>query len=433
MDPVTVAGLGIAVMFILILLHVPIGISMIVVGSVGFGLLSGYGPAISILETEPSDVISNVDLAVIPLFLLMGNFATTAGLSADIYKLAYAFFGHRRGGLALSTIAGCGFFGAICGSSPATAATFGRVALPEMLRRKYAPDFATGSIAAGGTLGSLVPPSVILVIYAVMAEEFIIELFIAAVVPAIISIASYFVAIAIYVRMKPHAGPAGPRMPWSERFKTLYQSWGVVFILVVVVGGIYGGVVTVTEAAALGAILSFFFALGRRKLTVEGFWRALTGTATTTAMIYVIIIGGNVFSYFVTVSNMPDVIVTAIGNWHVPTPLILLVLLIVYLILGSVFDTVAAMLVTLPFVLPLITNMGYSPVWWGIVNVVVIEIGMITPPIGLNVFVLQGVARTIPLAVIFRGIVPFLCADIVRLTILVVFPSLMLWLPSVMK
>ena len=179
--------------------------------------------------------------------------------------------------------------------------------------------------------------------------------------------------------------------------------------------------------------MSFFFALGRRKLTVEGFWRALTGTATTTAMIYVIIIGGNVFSYFVTVSNMPDAIVTAIGNWHVPTPVILLALLIVYLILGSIFDTVAAMLVTLPFVLPLITSMGYSPVWWGIVNVVVIEIGMITPPIGLNVFVLQGVAKTIPLNVIFRGIIPFLCADIIRLTILVAFPSLMLWLPSVMK
>ncbi len=433
MDPVFVAGLGIAAMFILILLQVPIGISMIVVGAVGFGVLSGFGPALSILESEPSSVISNVDLAVIPLFLLMGNFATTAGLSADIFKLAYAFFGHRRGGLALATIAGCGFFGAICGSSVATAVTFGRVALPEMLQRKYAPDLATGSIAAGGTLGSLVPPSVILVIYAVMAEEFIIELFIAAVIPAILSIASYFVAIAIYVRMKPSAGPAGPRMLWSDRFKTLSHSWGVVFILVVVVGGIYGGVVTVTEAAALGAILSFLFALGRKKLTVEGFWRALTGTATTTAMIYVIIIGGNVFSYFVTVTNMPEAIVTAIGNWHAPTPVILLALLIVYLILGSIFDTVAAMLVTLPFVLPLITSMGYSPVWWGIVNVVVIEIGMITPPIGLNVFVLQGVAKTIPLGVIFRGIIPFLCADIIRLTILVAFPALMLWLPNLMR
>ena len=433
MDPVFVAGLGIAAMFILILLQVPIGISMIVVGAVGFGVLSCFGPALSILESEPSSVISNVDLAVIPLFLLMGNFATTAGLSADIFKLAYAFFGHRRGGLALATIAGCGFFGAICGSSVATAVTFGRVALPEMLQRKYAPDLATGSIAAGGTLGSLVPPSVILVIYAVMAEEFIIELFIAAVIPAILSIASYFVAIAIYVRMKPSAGPAGPRMLWSDRFKTLSHSWGVVFILVVVVGGIYGGVVTVTEAAALGAILSFLFALGRKKLTVEGFWRALTGTATTTAMIYVIIIGGNVFSYFVTVTNMPEAIVTAIGNWHAPTPVILLVLLIVYLILGSIFDTVAAMLVTLPFVLPLITSMGYSPVWWGIVNVVVIEIGMITPPIGLNVFVLQGVAKTIPLGVIFRGIIPFLCADIIRLTILVAFPALMLWLPNLMR
>ena len=430
MDPVVIAGLGMGAMFLLILMHVPIGISMIIVGIGGYACLSGFHPGMAILASESANILSNADLAVIPLFLLMGNFATSSGLSSDIYRLAYAFFGHRRGGLALSTIAGCGFFGAVCGSSAATAATFGSVALPEMLSRKYSPDFASGCIAAGGTLGSLVPPSVILVIYAVIAEEFIIELFIAAVIPAIISIAAYFIAISIYVRLKPHAGPAGPRMDWNERFRALLRSWSVVFILLVVVGGIYGGVFTVTEAAAFGAVLCFCFALFRKGLTLQGFWKALTGTAVTTGMVYIIIIGGNIFTYFVTITHMPDTIITGLSNMNLSTPLVLTILLVVYLILGSIFDTVAAMLVTLPFVLPLITSMGYSPVWWGIVNVVVVEIGMITPPIGINVFVLKGVAPDIPLNVIFRGILPFLVADICRLIILVAFPWLVLWLPS---
>jgi C4-dicarboxylate transporter DctM subunit len=275
-----------------------------------------------------------------------------------------------------------------------------------------------------------VPPSVILIIYAVMAEEFIITLFIAAIIPAIISIGAYFVAIMIYLRINPKAGPRGPRMSWSERFKTALRCWGVILILLVVVGGIYGGVFTVTEAAAFGAVLSFLFALGRGKLTKENFWEALTGTALSTAMIYVIIIGANIMTYFIAVTHMPDNVITLISGLELPTFMILAILLVVYLFLGSIFDTVAAMLITLPFVLPLITDMGYSPIWWGIINVVVIEIGMITPPIGLNVFVLHGVAPDLPLGTIFRGIVPFLCADIGRLIILVSFPVLITFLPS---
>lgn len=430
MEPITLALIGILFMFALILLQVPIGIAMAVSGIVGFGLLAGFGPAFTIIGTETSTIISSTDLAVIPLFLLMGNFATCAGLSGDIYNLAHAFLGHRRGGLALSTIAGCGFFGAVCGSSTATAATFGRVALPEMLSRKYAPHFAAGCIAAGGTLGSLVPPSVILIIYAVMTEEFIITLFIAAIIPAILSIASYFVAISIYLRINPAAGPSSPRMKWADRFKTALQCWAVILIMIVVMGGIYGGIFTVTEAAAFGTVLCFFFALSRKKMTRQNFWEALTGTAMSSAMIYVIIIGANVMTYFVTVSHMPDTLINLLSGLQLPSFMILTFLLIIYLLLGSIFDTVAAMVITLPFVLPLITNMGYSPIWWGIINVVVIEIGMITPPIGLNVFVLHGVAPDLPLATIFRGIIPFLLADIARLIILVAFPSLILWLPS---
>jgi tripartite ATP-independent transporter DctM subunit len=431
MDPITVAILGVLFMFLLILLQVPIGISMSVVGILGFGILSGFKPAITIIATEASSAIANPDLAVIPIFLLMGNFATSAGLSGDIYNLAYAFFGHRRGGLALSTIAGCGFFGAVCGSSTATAATFGRVALPEMLSRKYASHFAAGCIAAGGTLGSLVPPSVILIIYAVMAEEFIITLFIAAVIPSIISILAYFLAISVYLRVNPEAGPAGPKMDWPNRFKMVGRCWGALLIVIIVIGGIYGGVFTVTEAASFGAALTFIFALGRKKLTVQGFWEALTGTAISAAMIYMIIIGANVMSYFVTVTHMPDHLINLISNLAMPNYVVLFILLVVYLLLGSLFDTVAAMVITLPFVLPLILGMGYSVIWWGIINVVVIEIGMITPPIGLNVFILHGVAPDLPLSTIFRGILPFLYADIGRLLLMVVFPALITWLPSI--
>jgi tripartite ATP-independent transporter DctM subunit len=433
MDPVLLASLGILALFFLIVLQVPIGIAMGAIGIIGFAFLSDFGPALSLISSETISALSNPDLAVVPIFLLMGNFATASGLSGDIYSLAYAIMGHRRGGLAMATIFGCGFFGAICGSSTATAATFGRVALPEMLKRKYSPSFATGCIAAGGTLGSLVPPSVILIIYAVMAEEFILKLFIAAIIPAIISIASYFIAISIYVRINPKAGPPGQRMGWPDRFRAVYRSWGAILTLLVVVGGIYGGVFTVNEAAAFGAIITLVFAFFRGRLAKKVFWNALTGTAITTAMIYVIIIGANTITYFITLTHMPDTVVGSISNLQLPSGAVIFLLLVVYLVLGSIFDTIAAMLITLPFVLPLVESLGYNAVWWGIVNVVVIEIGLITPPIGLNVFVLQGVAREFPLNVIFRGIFPFLIADIFRLAFIVVFPILILWLPSIMS
>lgn len=430
MSPITIAILGIAFMFLLILLQVPIGISMTAIGVVGFGILSGFGPALAIMATECSNIISYPDYAVVPLFILMGNFATCAGLSNDVYNLAYAFLGHRKGGLALSTIGGCGLFGAVCGSSTATAATFGRIALPEMLSRGYAPHFAAGCIAAGGTLGSLVPPSAILVIYAIIAEEFILTLFKAAIIPAILSIVLYFIAIYIYLKIRPTAGPAGARMTAKDRLKVTLRCWGVILILIVFMGGLYGGIFTVTEAASIGVVITFLFALARKKMTKKMFWEALSGTAFSTGMIYVIIIGASIMTYFITITHMPDTVVGLISNSQLPTFVILVILLTVYLILGSLFDTVAAMIITLPFVLPLITHLGYSPIWWGIINVVVIEIGMITPPIGLNVFVLHGVSKDLPLNVIFKGILPFLMADICRLILLTAFPILILVIPK---
>ena len=430
MDPILVAALGIAFMFLLIGLHIPIGVSMALAGLVGFGFLAGFGPAVSLFATEPAGVIANLDLAVIPLFLLMGSLAGVSGLSSDIYRLAYALVGHRRGGLALATIGGCAGFGAVCGSSIATAATMGRVALPEMIERGYAPTLASGSIAAGGTLGMLIPPSVIMVIYAFLAEQFVITLFIAALIPGVLAVVLYFIAIGIFVRLQPESGPTGEKMDWPERLRVFSQSWAVLFLMVAVIGGIYGGIFTVTEAASLGVGLAFFFTVTRGRLNRETFIQVMRETASNSALIYVIISGASIFTYFITATKMPDALVTQIAAMELHPLMVIFVLMVVYLILGSIFDTIAAMVITMPFVFPLIVSMGYSPIWWGVVLVMVIEIGMITPPIGLNVFVIFGVARTIPLGTIFRGILPFLYADLVRLTLIVLLPTLVLWLPK---
>jgi tripartite ATP-independent transporter DctM subunit len=432
MDPIIVAALGIAFMFVLIGLHIPIGVSMALGGLVGFGFLVGFGPAVSLFSTEPAGVIANLDLAVIPLFLLMGSLAGVSGLSSDIYRLAYAFIGHHRGGLALATIGGCAGFGAVCGSSIATAATMGRVALPEMIERGYAPSLASGSVAAGGTLGMLIPPSVIMVIYAFLAEQFVITLFIAALIPGLIAVTLHFVAIAIYVRIRPGSGPAGERISWRGRLRVFAQSWAVLALMFAVIGGIYGGVFTVTEAASLGVGLAFIFTIARGRLTAETLLQVVRETASNSAMIYVIISGASIFTYFITATKMPDALVAAITAMELHPLMVIFVLMVVYLILGSIFDTIAAMVITMPFVFPLVVSMGYSPIWWGVVLVMVIEIGMITPPIGLNVFVIFGVAKTIPLGTIFRGILPFLYADLVRLVIIILFPALTLWLPELL-
>jgi tripartite ATP-independent transporter DctM subunit len=430
---VALAFAGLAGMFALIALHVPLGVAMGVAGLVGFGLLAGAGPALSLLASETAGSFSSLDLATIPLFVLMGGFASAAGLSEDLYRVAYALVGHRRGGLAMATVAGSAGFGAICGSSVATTATFGKVALPSMLSRRYAPGFATGTIAAGGTLGILVPPSVIMVIYAVLAQELIITLYVAAIVPALLALALHMAAIAVHVRLAPDAGPAGPRMPWAERWRVVRGGWAVVAIIAIVLGGISFGVFTATEAAAVGAVLAFAVALLRRSLDRRVLAVTLMDTAATTAMIYVIIVGAALFGYFVAVTQAPQAMIAAIGESGLPVAVILAIMMIMYLLLGAVFDEVAAMVITLPFVLPLIKSWGYDPVWWGIVNVVIVELGMILPPIGMNVFVIHSLARKVPLSAIYRGVTPYVLSNLARLALLVAFPALSLWLPALLK
>lgn len=431
-DPLTTGLMGLAAMFLLIALQVPVGIAMGVVGVVGTGLIIGFGPALTLLATEPSAAMAAEGLAVIALFLLMGNLAHAGGLSDELYRLAQVFLGHRRGGLLFATIGACAGFGAVCGSSVATAATMSRIALPQMVERGYAKSLASGAIASGGTLGMIIPPSVVMILYAILTENSIIALFLAAVIPGLLAVVFYFVAIAVAVRLNPEAAPRGTRADWRERRRVARLNWAVVLLAVIVSGGIYTGVFTVSEAAAVGASVALLLALLRGRLNRWNFLSSLGETASNTGLIFVIIIGASVFSYFATLSGLPAATVAWIEGLGLPPLMVIGLLMVFYLILGSIFDTIAAMVLTLPFVYPLVTGLGYDPIWWGVVNVVVIELGMITPPIGINVFVLHGMAKDLPLTTIFRGVVPFLLADVARLVLLILFPALSLWLPGVL-
>lgn len=431
-DPLTTGLLGLAAMFLLIIAQVPVGVAMGVVGVIGTGLIIGFGPALTLLATEPSAAMAAEGLAVIALFLLMGNLAHAGGLSDELYRLAYAYLGHRRGGLIFATIGACAGFGAVCGSSVATAATMARIALPQMIERGYARSLAAGAIASGGTLGMIVPPSVVMILYAILTENSIITLFLAAVVPGILAVVFYFVAIAVVVRLYPEAAPRGERLTWAQRRRETRNSWAVVVLALAVSGGIYSGVFTVSEAAAVGASMALVISLVRRRLTGRSFLASLGETASNTGLIFVIIIGASVFSYFATLSGLPAATVAWIEGLGLPPLAVIALLMLFFIVLGSIFDTIAAMVLTLPFVYPLIIGLGYDPIWWGVINIVVIELGMITPPIGINVFVLHGMARDLPLRTIFRGVTPFLLADLARLIVLILFPPLSLWLPGVL-
>jgi C4-dicarboxylate transporter DctM subunit len=429
MDPATIGLLGMALMLLLIFIHVPIGVAMGVSGVLTFGLIRGsFGPALSLFGTETVSKVASLELSVVPLFLLMGAFATFGGLSADLYRIAYAFIGHVRGGLAIATIGGCAGFGAICGSSIATATTMTRVALPEMMNRKYSERLATGSIAAGGTLGMLIPPSIILVLYGVLTEQFVKTLFVAALIPAVLAVGLHIVTIMILVRRTPALAPEGDVLPWSEGWKALKNGWAAVILMIVVTGGIYAGIFSVNESAAVGAFLAFVIAIVRRRLSWRGFWAALRDTAATTSMIYLMIIGASIFTYAVTLSGLPEIIVNGIRDTGLPGIWVVILLMVMYLILGAIFDTISSMVITIPFVFPLILSYGYDPVWWGILTVMVIEIGMITPPIGMNVFVMKAMLPDTKLGTIYAGVGPFILADVIRLAILIAFPALSLML-----
>jgi C4-dicarboxylate transporter DctM subunit len=430
MEAITIALLGILIMFALIALHVPVGVSLAITGVGVFAWIVGFDEAVSLIGTEFSATLSNMDYSIIPFFILLGSLASAAGLSTDLFRLANSFLGHRRGGLALATVGGCAAFGSVCGSSLATVATMTRVALPEMLKRGYNPSLATGSIAAGGALGSLIPPSLIIVLYALLTDLDTRMLMIAAIIPAMLAIVMNALTIITIVRINPDIAPKGERASWTTRGQSLIKSWQVLLLGGVVAGGIYGGVFNITEAAAVGVVIAFVMCGMRGQLTKSNLREVLQETASNTAMIYMMLIGASILSYFLSISHMPEYTVAWIDSMNLPAFVVVLALYLMYLILGSIFETVAAMVITLPFVLPIVTGLDYDPIWWGIMMLSVIGTGMNTPPIGMNVFVLFGMTRDIPLKTIFAGTLPFVISDIIKLLILTTVPEITLWLPS---
>jgi C4-dicarboxylate transporter DctM subunit len=430
MEAISIALVGILIMFALIALHVPVGVSLAVTGVGVFTWIVGFDEAVSLIGTEFSATFSNMDYSIIPFFIVMGSLASTAGLSADLFRLANSFLGHKRGGLALATVGGCAAFGSVCGSSLATVATMTRVALPEMLKQGYKPSLATGSIAAGGALGTLIPPSLIIVLYALLTDLDTRTLMIAAIMPALLAVVMNALTIIIMVRLNPDIAPKGEPTSWNERGQTLVSSWQILLLGGIVAGGIYGGIFNITEAAAVGVVIAFIMCFFRGQLTQNNLREMMQETASNTAMIYMMLIGASILSYFLSLSHMPEYTVAWIDSMDLPAFVVILVLYLMYLVLGSIFETVAAMVITLPFVLPIVTGLGYDPIWWGIMMLSVIGTGMNTPPIGMNVFVLFGMTRDIPLKTIFSGTLPFVISDVIKLLILTMIPEITLWLPS---
>ncbi len=426
----TVTLIGFAALFSLIFLRVPIGLALGFVGFLGYATIVDVGPAASLVAQTIRDAGHSYTLSVIPMFVLMGNLVARSGLADDLYAAANAFIGHRKGGLAMATVIACGGFASVSGSSVATAATMSKVSFPAMRRFGYNDRLATGAIAAGGTLGILIPPSVIMVIYGVMTETHIGKLFAAGLLPGLVGIAGYIAAVRWTVWRDPASGPAGPRMPWRERWRVLRGVVGVLTLFLIVMGGIYGGLFTPTEASGIGAFGATVFAALRKRLTRAVIYDVLSETARTTAMIFFVLMGALIFAEFVSFAGMPEALVELIRFMALSPLAVIAVMMGIYLVLGCVLDSLAMILLTVPIFFPIVMALGYDPVWFGILIVVVVEIGLITPPIGMNVFVLNAMLTDVPVTSIFRGIVPFLGADIVRLAILVALPGISLFLPK---
>ncbi|MDP3084373.1 MAG: TRAP transporter large permease [Rubrivivax sp.] len=421
--------IGFAAMFVLMALRVPIAISMGLVGLLGLGLMRSWPAAMSSTATEILD-IGAYTLSVVPLFVLMGNFVTRAGMSRDLYQAAYKFIGHRRGGLAMSTIAACAGFGAICGSSIATTATMARVAMPEMQRFNYAPAFAAGSICAGATLGILIPPSVILVIYGIMTEQSIGALFAAGVLPGLLATGFYLAASMWVTHRHPEYGPPGERASWAERLTALRGIGGVLALFAIVMGGMYGGFFTPTEAAGVGATGGFLFALLRRSLTLPVLREVLVESARTSAMLFTIVIGASLFANFLNFTDLPGALRDFVMQFGVHPIIVIVAICAIYVVLGMAMESLSMMLLTVPVFFPLVTALGFDPIWFGIIVVCVIEISLITPPVGMNIFVLSSVLPDIETSTIWRGVMPFIAADVLRMGVLIAFPAISLYLPQ---
>jgi tripartite ATP-independent transporter DctM subunit len=425
-----VAVSGFVALFAMMLLRVPVGIAMGIVGVCGFGFLNGFTPALKLLAQSPIRTVTDGAFAVIPLFLLMGTFASSSGMSRELFRAANTFLGHLRGGLGIATIAACGGFAAICGSSVATAATFSTVAYPEMRRYGYPQSFSTGVIAAGGTLGIMIPPSTVLAIYGLITQQDIGKLFIAGVLPGLLAVSMYMATITLIGAFRPGFLPEGTRHSWSERGAALKDVWAVTLLFVFVIGGIYGGLFTATEAAGMGAGGAFIIAVLRRKLSRADFWRCLIEAVRTTASVFTILIGALLFGYFLTITQTPQKVTAFFTGLGLGRYEVLIIIMLLYLVLGCVMDAMAMIILTIPIIFPVITALGFDPIWFGVVIVMTVELGLIHPPVGMNVFVIKSVIKDVNISTVFYGVLPFVLTDIVRLGVLIAFPIIATWLPQ---
>jgi C4-dicarboxylate transporter DctM subunit len=430
MNPVELGIILIVLVFVLIAIGLPVGFSMGVMGFVGVWFLISQNAAIAKISYIPFQVVTSYDIAVLPLFLLMAFIVFAVGLSRDLYNLASKWLGHLHGGIAIATVWACAGFAAVSASSAATSATMGLVAIPEMKKYNYQSTLATGCVAAGGTMGSLIPPSGMLIIYGLITETSIGRLFAAGIIPGILEAVFYMGTIYILCRWKPTMGPPGPRFSLKEKVTAFGSCGEIMALIVLVLGGLMIGWFTPTEAGAVAAIGAIIFSTIRKRLDWGKFKHALVETITTTGMIYCIMIGAMLFNYFVAVTTIPFLLSDFINGLPVPPLLIVITMMIIYIFLGCVMDPIAMILLTIPIFFPMIINMGFDPVWFGILLVRMTEIAGITPPIGMNVYIIAGVAPDVPLTTIFRGIIPFLIADILHVTLILLVPALVLFLPD---
>lgn len=434
MDNTTIGVIGFFAMLLLMFLGVPIGVAMGIVGFIGFAVVNSWDSALNLIGLAPYSAVANYVLSVVPLFVLMGHLANETGVGRELYAASQTWLRHRRGGLAMATVMACAGFAAISGSSLATAATMTTVALPEMRKFGYDPRLATGSIAAGGTLGILIPPSIIFLIYGFITETSIGKLFLAGVLPGILLTILFVLTIAVTTLRDPTLAPRTEvKASFAERARAFRDVWAAAMLFTLVIGGMYGGVFTATEAAGIGAFGTLILALARRRLTWQVLLRALMSTVETTAIITVILIGAVILGYFLAVTQLPMSLATALANSGLSPAAIMLLIIAAYLIMGAFMDELAMILLTVPILFPVCVALGYDPIWFGVVIVVVCQAGMIAPPVGLNVFVISGMVRDVPMEQIYRGILPFLAAMVLLLGILMLIPDLALYLPRTMR
>ena len=434
MDKFTLGIIAFPILFSMLALRMPIGLAMLIVGGSGTILIAGWLPILSQVKTSAWHLFSNYSLSVIPLFLLMGNFAGKAGMSEALFKFTGACLGHRKGGVAMAAIGACAGFGAICGSSLATAATMGKVALPELRRLGYSGALSTGTLAAGGTLGILIPPSVILIIYSILTEQNIAKMFLAAFIPGILAALGYIIAIALYVRFVKDSGPTKDRVGWRERLSLFKNIWQIILIFLVMIGGIYLGWFTPTEGGAIGAGGAGLIAISNKNFKFKDLVEVIESTAITSAMIFLVLLGAEFFNSFIALTQLPNQLGEIALKNNLSPYLIVACILVLYLFLGCLMDSLAMILLTIPVFFPLIMTLDFgmsaeeTAIWFGILTLIVVEVGLITPPVGLNVFIINKMAGDVSIVDTFKGVLPFLCSDILRVILLFSFPGITLFL-----